>query len=152
MSEAFAADALESVARHGVSGCLDRDRETKPRMTHLIRAGQDDEFGAPLTLTRSTHDGELGRTGQSVGGGEGPPARRRAAQSDRQAMTTLGAPGLDYQTAILGRHSGAESVGTFAAQFTGLIGSFHGGNRVPASRSASSGADARAGDATAPAA
>jgi len=50
-------------------------------------------------------------------------------RSDGQAMTALGAPSLDDQTTILGRHPGAKPMGALTTQFAGLVGSFHGVNR-----------------------
>jgi hypothetical protein len=51
---------------------------------------------------------------------------------DGQAGPALGTPRLDDQTAILGAHAGAESVGTLAVQIAGLESSFHDRNSLTA--------------------
>lgn len=51
---------------------------------------------------------------------------------DGQASPSLGTPRLEDQTAVLGAHAGAESVGTLAVQIAGLKGSFHDRNSLTA--------------------
>ena len=45
----------------------------------------------------------------------------------RQALTALGTTCRQHSTTILGRHAGAETVGTLPVQITRLISSFHDG-------------------------
>lgn len=149
--EAFSANALEPVPRDSVTGRLDRDRQAQPCMGKPVGQAEDDELGTAVSLSLGAHGRVLARPRQPVCAGKGRAGIGTGAQSDRQAMTTLGAAGLDHKPAILRRHAGSEAMSPFAAQFAGLVGSFH-GNRPSFDKVKRPGLDTRDGDATWPAA
>lgn len=124
--EAFAAKALESIPRDRVTRCLDRNGQAQPCVGKGVGQTQDDEFRAAASLTLGAYGRVLAGPREPVRTGKRRAVKRTGAQSDRQSMATLSAAGFDDKLAVLRRHAGSEAMSPFAAQFAGLIGSFHG--------------------------
>ena len=88
---------------------------------------------AAKTAPRQTaHGAECGQVAQSSAG-LAQPSQATATDLDGQALTAFGAAGVDHSAATFGLHANQEAVSAGAADFGGLVCTFHDGDfgRIP---------------------
>lgn len=138
-SKGLANDTLDPVSAAGLTAVFSRDGEAEPGEIGFIVPAQYRETFVATSKSLLEDTAESRRRQQpmlsrkpirvsAIQALELYPADVRMAmirESGRQACPAFGTATLEHEPAGLGRHPGAEAVGTGALQFAGLIGAFH---------------------------
>lgn len=129
-TEAFTYQTFDAIALHRIAGIFYRHNSAETRVIQrIVFCKHGDVSITDLEVAMPEYSLETGSCPQTVRRWISGDGARQGDRSDRKTRATFCPASLDDKTAVLGAHTGTETVCTLALQVARLECSLHGANR-----------------------